>query len=146
MADSLVHLTLFGVKVLVGLQVYKGRWNGVLVAVKVLNTAAAEVLEDFHRECAILERLRHPNIIKYFGTASNAEGQVSVHPGITLATMMTHCTVGTGVPRCLSASRVRQRLVCHTSSRRVSKIANPESPAMQRIPPGLCCVFSGPNS
>ena len=67
----------------ISLQVYKGRWNGVLVAVKVLNTAAAEVLEDFHRECAILERLRHPNIIKYFGTASNAEGQVSTHPGFT---------------------------------------------------------------
>ena len=62
-------------------QVYKGRWNGVLVAVKVLNTAAAEVLEDFHRECAILEQLRHPNIIKYFGTASNAEGQVSFRRG-----------------------------------------------------------------
>ena len=59
------------------MQVYKGRWNGVLVAVKVLNTAAAEVMEDFQRECAILERLRHPNIIKYFGTASNAEGHVS---------------------------------------------------------------------
>ena len=64
------------------MQVYKGRWNGVLVAVKVLNAAAAEVVEDFQRECAILERLRHPNIIKYFGTASNAEGQVSIRPGV----------------------------------------------------------------
>ena len=59
-------------------QVYKGRWNGVLVAVKVLNTSTEEVMEDFQRECAILERLRHPNIIKYFGSASNAEGQVSI--------------------------------------------------------------------
>ncbi|CAL5222010.1 g4300 [Coccomyxa viridis] len=57
-------------------KVYKGRWNGVLVAVKILNAPAAEVMEDFQRECTILERLRHPNIIKYFGTASNAEGNV----------------------------------------------------------------------
>ena len=59
------------------MQVYKGRWNGVLVAVKILKAGAAEDLGDFRRECSILERLRHPNIIKYFGMASNAEGQVS---------------------------------------------------------------------
>ncbi len=47
------------------------------MAVKILNAPAAEVMEDFQRECAILERLRHPNIIKFFGTASNAEGNVS---------------------------------------------------------------------
>lgn len=47
------------------------------MAVKVLNAPAAEVMEDFQRECAILERLRHPNIIKYFGMASNAEDHVS---------------------------------------------------------------------
>ena len=58
-------------------QVYKGRWSGVLVAVKVLNAPAAEVIDEFQRECTVLERLRHPNIIKYFGTASNAEGTVS---------------------------------------------------------------------
>ena len=59
------------------MQVYKGRWNGVLVAVKILKAVATEGLDDFRRECSILERLRHPNIIKYFGMASNAEGQVS---------------------------------------------------------------------
>jgi serine/threonine protein kinase len=59
--------------------VYKGRWNGVLVAVKALNTSTEDVMEDFQHECAILERLRHPYIIKYFGMASNAEGQVSAH-------------------------------------------------------------------
>ena len=48
-----------------------------LVAVKVLNDDAAEGMEDFQQECAILERLRHPNIVKYFGTASNAAGHVS---------------------------------------------------------------------
>ena len=47
------------------------------MAVKVLNAPAAEVMEDFQRECAILERLRHPNIIKYFGMASNTDGDVS---------------------------------------------------------------------
>ena len=62
------------------MQVYKGRWNGVLVAVKVLKAGATEDLDDFRRECSILERLRHPNIIKYFGMASNAEGQVSCAP------------------------------------------------------------------
>ena len=63
---------------------YKGRWNGVLVAVKILNAPAAEVMEDFQRECTILERLRHPNIIKYFGTASNAEGNVSRLSSVSL--------------------------------------------------------------
>ena len=64
-------------------QVYKGRWNGVLVAVNVLNTGAAEVMEDFQREAAILERLRHPNIIKFLGMASNAKGHVRIPPRST---------------------------------------------------------------
>ena len=58
------------------MQVYKGRWNGMLVAVKVLHTSVAEKMEDFKRECAILERLRHSHVIMYLGMASNAEGQV----------------------------------------------------------------------
>ena len=57
-------------------QVYKGRWNGMLVAVKVLHTSMGEAIGDFQRECAILERLRHSHVIMYLGMASNAEGQV----------------------------------------------------------------------
>ncbi|CAK0786624.1 hypothetical protein CVIRNUC_009838 [Coccomyxa viridis] len=57
-------------------KVYKGRWNGMLVAVKVLHTSVGEVMADFQRECAILERLRHSHVIMYLGMASNAEGQV----------------------------------------------------------------------
>ncbi len=57
-------------------QVYKGRWNGMLVAVKVLHTSVGEVMADFQRECATLERLRHSHVIMYLGMASNAEGQV----------------------------------------------------------------------
>lgn len=49
---------------------FKGRRNGVLLAVQILSTPAAERMEGLQRECTILERLRHPNIIKYFGTAS----------------------------------------------------------------------------
>lgn len=58
------------------LQVYKGRWNGMLVAVKVLHTSVGEAMSDFQRECAVLERLRHSHVIMYLGMASNAEGQV----------------------------------------------------------------------
>ena len=57
-------------------QVYKGRWSGMLVAVKVLHTSVGEAMADFQRECAILERLRHSHVIMYLGMASNAEGQV----------------------------------------------------------------------
>ena len=55
---------------------YKGRWNGMLVAVKVLHTSVGEAIGDFQRECATLERLRHSHVIMYLGMASNAEGQV----------------------------------------------------------------------
>ena len=66
-----------------------------LVAVKVLHSSVTEVMEDFQRECAILERLRHSHVIMYLGMASNAEGQVRLvslssarHAGLSLG---VHC-------------------------------------------------------
>ena len=49
------------------------------------------------RECAILERLRHPNIIKYFGMASNAEGQVSC-VRIGQITQSRQSSIKSGIP------------------------------------------------
>ncbi|BDA51317.1 probable serine/threonine-protein kinase DDB_G0281745 at C-terminar half [Coccomyxa sp. Obi] len=57
-------------------KVYKGRWRGVLVAVKVLHRASSENQEDLLKEAAILRRLRHPNVVKFLGLGTNGSDQV----------------------------------------------------------------------
>ena len=55
-----------------------GRWRGALVAVKVLkqtslqrsNTAA---LNDFRQEADMLQRLRHPNILNFYGACFDCQ-------------------------------------------------------------------------
>ena len=51
----------------VHIQVYKARWNGVLVAVKALNNGAQEVGDELQKEAIILSSLRHPHIVKFAG-------------------------------------------------------------------------------
>ncbi|BDA51291.1 probable LEAF RUST 10 DISEASE-RESISTANCE LOCUS RECEPTOR-LIKE PROTEIN [Coccomyxa sp. Obi] len=55
-------------------QVYKGRWRGVLVAVKVLDSNESQ--EELLREASILRRLRHTNIVQFLGLATNDSDQV----------------------------------------------------------------------
>ncbi|BDA51310.1 probable serine/threonine-protein kinase DDB_G0281745 at C-terminar half [Coccomyxa sp. Obi] len=57
-------------------KVYKGRWRGVLVAVKVLHHASKEHQEDLLKEAAILRRLRHPNVVKFLGLGTNGSDEV----------------------------------------------------------------------
>lgn len=55
-----------------------GRWRGALVAVKVLkqtslqrsNTAA---LIEFQQEADMLQRLRHPNILNFYGACFDCQ-------------------------------------------------------------------------
>jgi serine/threonine protein kinase len=48
-------------------QVYKGRYLGVPVAVKVLPFETASIIDTFEREVAMLCALRHPNILPIIG-------------------------------------------------------------------------------
>lgn len=59
------------------MQVYKARWSGAIVAVKVLTSELQECQEDFKWEAALLAKLRHPNIVSFLGVAMSADEQVS---------------------------------------------------------------------
>ena len=53
-------------------QVLLGRWRGCLVAVKMLRESSLSsgrtaVLEEFKQEAEMLQRLRHPNILNFYG-------------------------------------------------------------------------------
>ncbi|KAH9101813.1 hypothetical protein AeMF1_021518 [Aphanomyces euteiches] len=56
-------------------QTYSGIWRGTRVAVKVINvshhnqTVSQEILGEFHREVAVVSRLRHPNIVLFLGAS-----------------------------------------------------------------------------
>uniref|UniRef100_K3WRW1 Protein kinase domain-containing protein n=1 Tax=Globisporangium ultimum (strain ATCC 200006 / CBS 805.95 / DAOM BR144) TaxID=431595 RepID=K3WRW1_GLOUD len=56
---------------------YSAWWRGTRVAAKVVNTAdqngglGEEILNEFHREVAVVSKLRHPNIVLFLGAAIN---------------------------------------------------------------------------
>ncbi|EFA85865.1 putative transmembrane protein [Heterostelium album PN500] len=51
--------------------VFRSKWRGLEVAVKVIRTkhCSADVVKEVERECDLMNRLRHPNVVNYFGTA-----------------------------------------------------------------------------
>ncbi|KAI7727802.1 hypothetical protein M8C21_005940 [Ambrosia artemisiifolia] len=53
-------------------EVFRGTWNGIEVAIKVLleQEVTAENIEDFCNEISILSRLRHPNVILFIGACT----------------------------------------------------------------------------
>ncbi|KAL4563307.1 hypothetical protein LXL04_027347 [Taraxacum kok-saghyz] len=53
-------------------EVFRGKWNGIEVAIKVLleQEVTAENIEDFCNEISILSRLRHPNVILFLGACT----------------------------------------------------------------------------
>ncbi|KAF5764845.1 putative protein kinase TKL-CTR1-DRK-1 family [Helianthus annuus] len=53
-------------------EVFRGTWNGIEVAIKVLleQDVTAENIEDFCNEISILSRLRHPNVILFLGACT----------------------------------------------------------------------------
>lgn len=53
-------------------EVFRGTWNGIEVAIKVLleQEVTAENIEDFCNEISILSRLRHPNVILFLGACT----------------------------------------------------------------------------
>ncbi|KAF0701652.1 Aste57867_7923 [Aphanomyces stellatus] len=56
-------------------QTYAGSWRGTRVAVKVINVSyynqsvGDEILDVYHREVAVVSRLRHPNIVLFLGAS-----------------------------------------------------------------------------
>lgn len=63
---------------LVPMQVYKGRWNGVPVAVKALISEDPGEAEAFQREIAVLEVLRHPHVVNYLAMLAAEDGTVRI--------------------------------------------------------------------
>jgi serine/threonine protein kinase len=56
-------------------QVYKGRWAGTLVAVKVMSGQDAVQKQQFQQEVELLMQLRHPCIVNYLGHIINDQNE-----------------------------------------------------------------------
>ena len=59
----------------------KARWKSVStdVAVKQMRTSASSSIDrQLHRELRVLRRLRHPNVVEFFGTSSGEYGRVLI--------------------------------------------------------------------
>ena len=59
------------------MQVYKARWHGTLVAVKVLKSEDPDEAEAFSHETSILENLHHLHVVAYYDAIITADGTVS---------------------------------------------------------------------
>ena len=60
-------------------QVYKARWHGTLVAVKVLKSEDPSEAEAFLHEISILEGLHHLHV-RFYGSARSAASHQHCHP------------------------------------------------------------------
>ncbi|GLJ56307.1 hypothetical protein SUGI_1215660 [Cryptomeria japonica] len=61
--------------------VYRGILNdGTNIAVKVLNLEDENVLQSFNRECNVLKRVRHRNVIKIISTCSTSDFKALILP------------------------------------------------------------------
>ena len=52
--------------------VFKGRWKATTVAIKEIKKEIVEQdkLEEFKNECAVMEVIRHPNIVMFLGATT----------------------------------------------------------------------------
>ena len=50
-------------------KIYRGRWRGTIVALKILKSVEPDKIEAFKRECYTMEELRHPNIVEFLGAS-----------------------------------------------------------------------------
>lgn len=61
---------------------WKGNWDGLIVAVKRLRSALFEmdplVIKDFEEEVHFLRKCRHRNMVRFFGAGTDAESGVSL--------------------------------------------------------------------
>jgi GAF domain-containing protein len=61
--------------------VYRGRWHGLKVAVKILTAgeASAKEANEFYKEVALLRTLRHPNILQFLGAYMSERIHIKTH-------------------------------------------------------------------
>ena len=52
---------------------YEGQYAGTPVAVKKMKIKGlpSKVLTEFHKECSVMKRLRHPNLVLFMGSCEN---------------------------------------------------------------------------
>ncbi len=62
------------------MQVYKGKWRGLVVAVKILTSTDLVQQAQFREETKLLESLRHPHIVNYLGHVFKEDEEVSSMP------------------------------------------------------------------
>lgn len=55
---------------------YKAKWNGTVVAVKVLSNNSESQREAFVKEANMLQALRYPNVVTYLGCAISDQNEV----------------------------------------------------------------------
>lgn len=57
--------------------IYKGEWEGTIVAIKKLPSGkmTSAFIEELEQEAAIMRQLRHPNILNFIGTSCDLEGR-----------------------------------------------------------------------
>ena len=82
------------------MQVLLGRWRGAKVAVKILRAAVeadAAISANFEEEARMLCRLRHPNILEFYGACLTADAVGFVtgtkHAWMGLAVSHSHCVL-----------------------------------------------------
>ena len=56
---------------------YKGKWRGLAVAVKVLTSRDLVQQAQFREETKLLESLRHPHVVNYLGHVFKENDEVS---------------------------------------------------------------------
>ena len=89
-------------------QVVLGRWRGAYVAVKVLHGALEQggyqdALGQFRLEAEMLQGLRHPNILSFYGACFDSK------PARLLPRLCEAVAVASGFQRRLTPFRMRRR-------------------------------------
>ena len=64
------------------MQVYKGKWRGLVVAVKILTSTDLVQQAQFREETKLLESLRHPHVVNYLGHIFKEDEEVCI--GLTI--------------------------------------------------------------
>ena len=61
-------------------EVYRGRWGHIPVAIKMQHEAVLEfdptLIESFQEEAALMQSIRHPNLVTFHGACNNTTGQL----------------------------------------------------------------------
>eukprot|EP00039_Didymoeca_costata_P016461 m.297010 g.297010 ORF g.297010 m.297010 type:complete len:840 (+) comp16395_c3_seq14:154-2673(+) len=85
-------------------EVWKGNWDGLIVAVKRLRSALFEmdplVIKDFEEEVHFLRKCRHRNMVRFFGAGTDAESGIPflVMEHVELGSLQSYLEDNTNIP------------------------------------------------